>query len=145
MSLSHSFDVKVACAVGERKAVIITNFGHWHLKNACSIEHVHDGSIWTYNTYQAFTRVWPYLSEKEVRTALEGLEKEGYLITGNYNKWRNDRTKWYALTEKACALLDIEFAPDFGLPKWANANAQMGRRICPNRQIDLPQRAEHYH
>jgi DNA-binding PadR family transcriptional regulator len=144
-SLSHSFTVRVAKAVGERKAVILTNFGYWHGKNSVDVQHVHDGHVWLYNSITGFAKVWEYLSEKEIRTALDGLEKDGYLKTGNYNKFQQDRTKWYALTEKACELLEIEFMPKIshlpkranGFPKRANDLSKESNEICPDSQMSF--------
>lgn len=141
MNISHSFSVDVACAVGERRAVILNNFGHWHLKNGADGKHVYDGHVWSYNSIRGYTKVWPYLSEKEVRTAFEGLIKEGYLVTGNYNEWKTDQTKWYALTEKSCTLLGIEFEPVAHLPKRATGIDQTGNWNCPTGQTDMPKRA----
>ncbi|QKZ15147.1 hypothetical protein [Spirosoma sp. KUDC1026] len=149
-SLSHSFTVRVAKAVGERKAVILTNFGYWHGKNSVDEQHVHDGHVWLYNSISGFAKVWEYLSEKEIRTALDGLEKDGYLKTGNYNKFQQDRTKWYALTEKACELLEIEFMPKIshltkranGFPKRANDLPKESNEICPDSQISFAQEGE---
>ncbi|ARK09063.1 hypothetical protein A6C57_01320 [Fibrella sp. ES10-3-2-2] len=138
MSVTHSFSVNVAKVVGERKAVMLNNFAHWHKINMTDPYHCRvaedDGVeyVWLYNSIADFVKLWPYLTPKEVRTALEGLEKEAYLKTGNFNEQARDRTKWYALTEKACRLLDIVFSH---LPKRANANDPTGKCILPDGQL----------
>lgn len=150
MGPSHSFTVSVAKVVGERKAVILTNFGYWHGKNSIDEQHIYDGHVWLYNSIAGFTKVWSYLTEKEIRTALESLEKDGYLITGNYNKFKADRTKWYALTEKACSLLEIEFMPVIshlpkrsnGLPKRANDLPKESNENCPDGQMSFAPQGE---
>ncbi len=138
MSISHSFSVKVACAVGERKAVMLNNFGHWHEKNGADAQHIYDGHVWTYNSVAGFAKLWPYLSEREIRTALDSLEKDGWVITGNYNEWKIDRTKWYALTEKSCDLLEITFVVNPHLTKRSNASDRNDKSILPDSQIHLP-------
>ncbi|MEJ6746403.1 MAG: hypothetical protein QNK98_06555 [Yoonia sp.] len=67
---------------------------------------------WTYNSISAFAELFPYLTEKHIRTALEKLVKSGLILKGNFSDDRYDRTCWYAL----------------------------GDSICPNGQIDLTKR-----
>ena len=52
-----------------------------------------------------FSEYFPYLTEKQVRTALSMLEKEGVIKTGNYNKVAFDRTKWYTITKTGNSIL----------------------------------------
>ncbi|MBO0947557.1 hypothetical protein [Fibrella forsythiae] len=136
--VTHSFSVDVANAVGDRKAIMLNNFAHWHKINMTDERHCMDGHVWLYNTVEDFARLWTYLTPKQIRTSLDSLEEDGYLITGNYNEFKNDRKKWYALTQKACDLLCIEFSH---LPKRANAFAQMVNSILLNGQMQLPKRA----
>lgn len=99
-------------AVGDRNAVILNNFAHWHKVNMADERHCKDGHVWLWNSIAEFAGLWPYLTERQIRTALEGLESDGYLRTGKYATKKTDHTKWYALTEKACTLLGISFIPD---------------------------------
>jgi hypothetical protein len=59
-----------------------------------------EGRYWTYNTNKAFCEMFPYLTGKMIRTAIQKLIDSDLIITGNYNKQAYDRTMWYALTEK---------------------------------------------
>lgn len=102
----HSFSVAAACKVGVNCAVIIQSIYYWVTKNEANEKNHYDGHYWTYNSVSAFSELFPYLSARQISTALRKLEDEGYILTGNYNKMKWDRTKWYALTEAGYALAE---------------------------------------
>ncbi|WP_077920467.1 helix-turn-helix transcriptional regulator [Spirosoma sp. 209] len=112
MSQTHSFSVAVAEKLGLREAIFLNHFSFWHHQNRANKRHYFDGHYWTYNTVKSFNEQYPYLSPKEIWGVLDRLEKDGYIMTGNYNEKKMDRTKWYALTEKGCLLLSIPFSPE---------------------------------
>lgn len=99
--MEHSFDVEIAKEYGVNCAIILKNIHFWVMKNEANEKHFHDGRYWTYNSVKAFSILFPYMGDKQIRNALTTLEKEGLLLVGNYNEDTRDRTKWYALTEKA--------------------------------------------
>lgn len=95
-----------ACAVGANAAVILQSLYYWVTKNEANGKSFYDGRHWTYNSVSAFCGLFPYLSKGQINGALARLERDGYIVTGNYNKLKYDRTKWYALTEKGYALME---------------------------------------
>lgn len=112
----HNFQPDIAKRVGINAAVIYQNILWWAERNAANDKHFYDGYWWTYNSIAAFEELFPYLTGKQIRTALAKLVDEKLLIAGCYNKSQYDRTKWYApiclsgqmeLTEKA-----NQFAPE---------------------------------
>lgn len=98
--LQHSFSVEVAKKCGVNAAVLFTNISFWVEHNKASGANEHDGKYWTFNSMQAFTTLFPYLSKRQIETALKKLENDGLIETGNYNKLPFDRTKWYTITAK---------------------------------------------
>jgi hypothetical protein len=116
----HSFDPEVAAKVGLNAAVIFQNIVWWAEKNAANNKHFHDGLWWTYNSVSAFADLFPYLTGKQIRTALTKLEDDGLLVSGSFNKSAYDRTKWYAPT---CPIGKSD------LPKRSNENDQEGEPI----------------
>ena len=116
----HSFDPVIAKQVGLNAATIYQNILFWAETNAANNRHVHDGYIWTYNSIAAFGDLFPYLTLKQIRTALTKLEDDGLIVSGCYNKSAYDRTKWYAPT---CPLGKSD------LPSGANEIAQKGEPI----------------
>lgn len=105
MAESHYFDVNIAKKYGVHCAVILQNIWHWIKKNQANGVNCYDGNYWTYNSTKAFSDLFPYLSQRQIETALKKLRDEGIIITGNYNAVKYDRTLWYAITEKGKSIL----------------------------------------
>ncbi len=127
--MTHSFCVDIAQKYGVYCAIILNHLNFWIAKNAANEKNFFDGHYWTYSSVKAFANLFSYMTDKQIRNALATLEKEGLIITGNYNTSRYDRTKWYALTEKGESILLEE---NFHLPFWANGSLQKGEPIPDN-------------
>lgn len=97
--MTHSFNVEIAQKYGMNVAVIFNNIFYWCEHNRANGKHEHDGLYWTYNSRKAFAELFPYLSERQIRTALDKLIEEGLIVTGNFNADPRDRTNWYAVTK----------------------------------------------
>lgn len=98
--LKHFFSVDVAVSVGVHSAIIFENIAFWVMKNKTSKRNFHNGKYWTYGSIKHLSGLFDYLSEKQVRGALDKLITCGYIETGNFNRSAYDRTKWYTLTDK---------------------------------------------
>ena len=105
MARTHFFDIKVAELYGVNCAVILENIYYWIEHNKANGTNFHDGRFWTFNSTKAFKELFPYLSKKQIETALNKLRDAGILVTGNYNQLKYDRTLWYAITEKGYSIL----------------------------------------
>ena len=139
----HMLNTRVAKQCGVNAALIFHYLHFWIEKNRANGKHFHDGRYWTYCSMDGFCRILDYLSPKQIRTAIEKLEREGYIVKGSYNKSSYDRTTWYAITEAGYALLcEVETenpsafegnstCPDGQMepPEWANQNAAEGNSI----------------
>lgn len=123
--MQHSFNVNVAKKYGILEAILLQNIYFWIEKNRANETHFYDATYWTYNSNKAFAEIFPYASEKQIRTALEKLRKENILITGNYNKAGFDKTLWYAITEKGYLMLQGQI----DMPCGANGCDQEGKPI----------------
>lgn len=120
MSL-HSFDPDIAHKVGVNAAVIYQNILFWAKKNHANQRNLHDGHVWTFNSVKAWAYLFPYLTPKQIRLALQKLEAEGLIVSGNYNKSAYDRTKWYGISAYLFGQID--------LPSQANEIVQEGEPI----------------
>lgn len=98
--VKHHFSVSVAVEVGVNAAVVLENIAFWVRANRTAGRHKHDGKHWTYGSTRHFAELFDYLSEKQVRGALDKLITCGYVETGNFNRSAYDRTRWFTLTEK---------------------------------------------
>lgn len=131
----HSFDTDVANMVGVAAATIAYNIQHWCEKNAANDAHQYEGRSWTYNSVSAFKELFPYLSPKQIRTALDKLESAGLVISGNFNKQGRDQTKWYSFVPEAVVKAANCPKGQMQLPKKASPFAPEGRPL-PDRKPD---------
>ena len=100
MHTEHSFNIKLAMEVGIEKAILLKNIHWWILKNAKNGKNFKRGRFWTFNSSNAFMELFPYLNPRSIRRWLNELESDGWLITDNFNRRKNDNTKWYATGER---------------------------------------------
>lgn len=102
----HSFDVYIAKKYGVGAAVILHHIAFWVQKNESNGTNYHDGEYWTYNSYKAFSDIFPYLSEKQIKAAIKKLKDAELIKIGDYNDDRFVRPLWYTLTETGKLLVD---------------------------------------
>lgn len=130
---NHNFDVDLAVKYGVNAAVILNNIYFWIQKNEANNHNFFDGCYWTYNSRKAFTKIFPYLSERQIKMALDKLIEDGVIKTGCYNKEAWDRTLWYALTKKgACIMRKCQMQD----AEMSNANGENVRPI-PDINTDI--------
>ncbi len=103
---NHSFNTKIAQIYGVNEAIIIENMYLWIKKNEKIKIHLYDGHYWIHNSVKAFSKLFPYWSQRQIETVLKNLEKKGAVKTGNYNKTSYDRTKWYTITKNVMCIYD---------------------------------------
>lgn len=106
--MKHIFDVDIANKYGLNAAILLESFAFWIRKNETDGTNYHDGNYWTFSSRKALNELFPYLSERQIGTAIQKLVDDGLIITGNYNTSSVNRTLWYALTEKGKSILHFE-------------------------------------
>ena len=124
--IMHHFDPEIAVSVGINAAIIYQNIVWWCATNEANEKNYHDGRYWTYNSIKAFEKLFPYLTRKQIRTALATLENVGLILAGTYNSAGYDRTKWY------CPVGQTD------LPLRANGIAPEGQPIPVNKPVNKP-------
>lgn len=93
----HSFNTEIAKQVGVVAATLYENIVFWTRKSFVNDKHMHDGCVWTYNSVEAWAKLFDYLTPNQIRTAIKKLVDEGLIKEGNYNQSAYDRTKWYGV------------------------------------------------
>ena len=83
----------LAVKIGLNEAIILQQVHYWLLKS----NNVRDGYKWVYNSYSEWNKQFPFFSRNTMIRAFNSLEKQGLLITANYNKAGFDKTKWYRI------------------------------------------------
>lgn len=135
----HCFDDKIAKELGIEAACVLHNFAFWINKNIADNHNYFEGRYWTYNTREALSKLFPYMSQSKIYRVIGKLEEEGYLLKGNFNKSGIDRTTWYALTDKCIKFL---FECGYTLIGYSEPNlqkckmqvAEMNNASCRNEQ-----------
>ena len=62
----YSFDSRIAELYGVDEAVFIHNLYYWLMKNEANGRHYYDGKSWTYNSLQAFAKLFPFWSRRQI-------------------------------------------------------------------------------
>lgn len=83
----------VATVIGLNEAIVLQQVRYWLTKS----KHIYDGRKWTYHTFEEWHDEFPFWSIRTIKRIFHNLEKEGLLITGNFNKQKFDKTKWYSI------------------------------------------------
>lgn len=83
----------LAVKIGLNEAIVLQQIHYWITVSG----NKKDGRFWIYNTYDAWVEQFPFWSKSTIRRIIDNLEKSGLLITGNYNKAKFDRTRWYTI------------------------------------------------
>lgn len=103
--MQHHFDVDIAVRFGVLEAILLNHFDFWIQHNEANGVNFHDGAYWTFNSVKALQEIFPYVSERKIRYALDALKEADLIKTSNFNRDPRDRTTWYALTEKGKSIL----------------------------------------
>lgn len=98
--MEHSFDIELAKEIGIIPAILLRHLYFWVEKNRANERHIHDGRVWTYNSKRAFSIIFPYLTETQVKYALDKLKDADLIETGHFSQDKWDKTLWYTLTQR---------------------------------------------
>ena len=102
----HRFHTEIARRYGLAEAVLFYHIAYWVKENTANNRHLYDGCYWVYDSvHELSINTHNYLSEHQIRRALNKLVQEELLIRRNYSKFAYDRTYWYTLSEKAFSIL----------------------------------------
>lgn len=93
------FESEIATKYGLKEAILLQSIAYWIAKNKANRQNFHDGRYWTFNSVQAYSELYPFLSTKQIRSSLDSLVGQGLIIKGNYNENPYNRTMWYALSD----------------------------------------------
>ena len=90
-----------AIRFGYREAVIIFHFMYWIGFNRNKKQHLHDGRYWTYSSVNTLQESYfPFWSEGMITRAIDSLYEQNLILKGNYNRFKYDKTTWYALSDE---------------------------------------------
>lgn len=90
-------DTVLATQIGLNEAIVLQQVHYWIEVNKAKQTNFYEGSYWTYNSMKEWSKSFPFFGEKTLNRIFKNLEKLEILKTGNFNKLRMDRTKWYTI------------------------------------------------
>ena len=83
----------LACLVGLTGSVILQQIHYWLLIS----EHKIEGETWIYNSYDSWAKQFKWLKPRAIQKQILQLEKDGYLISGQFKYKSKNNTKWYRI------------------------------------------------
>ena len=97
----HHFNIETAKKYGVNKAILLYNLSYWLDHNKANKTNIHKYKgkkyYWTYNSARAFEKLFPYFNKRSITRWLRELEEDEIIISGEFNKTKYDRTKWYTM------------------------------------------------
>lgn len=87
--------VNLAVKIGLNEAIFIQQVHYWCQVNEKRGQNQKEGHYWMYSTLEGWQEQLPFWSTSTIKRIIAKLENQGYLISGNFNKMKIDRTKWY--------------------------------------------------
>ena len=102
--MEHHFNTDYALKYGIEESIVINNLQFWIIKSKANKKHLIENRTWTYNTYKAFSEIFPYWNEHKMKRILDSLVIQKVILRENYNKSGYDRTCWYAFVDEKCFL-----------------------------------------
>jgi uncharacterized phage protein (TIGR02220 family) len=83
----------LAAKIGLNEAVVLQQMHYW----VSISKHVREGKKWIFNTYKDWQEQFPFWSESTIKRTIHSLEKQGCLLSSNWNQKKIDKTKWYTI------------------------------------------------
>ena len=136
----HSFSVAIASQVGIHAAIIIQHLAYLHTVNRQNENCIIGNRVWIKKTVAAFCEVYPYMTTKEIRGAVDRLERDSYLMSGVISESNLDRSKSYSFSDAGFDLVGMPPAqrlPNPRFAKRANAFVQKGKSHLSKRANDI--------
>ena len=108
--MNYNFNVEIATKIGVDEAIMLNNFVYWLAKNKANNKNFFDGNYWTFNSVRAYSELFPFWKESQIKRILKSLIDQNVLVVGNYNQNAYDRTNWYSLSSEYIHLIHWTFS-----------------------------------
>lgn len=93
LSNEHSIPLLpvLASKVGINEAIFLQQLHYWTQRS----NHLHEGHIWVYNTYESWHQQFPFWSINTIQSIVKKLESENLIVVEDYYRFGPDDRKWY--------------------------------------------------
>jgi hypothetical protein len=100
---------KLAVEIGLNESIMLMQIAFWINGST----HIREGVYWTYHSIREMHKnYFPYWSTATIHRTIVNLKEQGYILTGEFNKRKNDHTQWFALEpDKLSTLKSVLIAP----------------------------------
>lgn len=88
-----TINTTLAKAIGLNEAIILQQIKYWLQRSSHHI----DGYTWIYNSIPKWQEQFSFWSYGTIKRTIASLENQGLVVSGNFNKLKIDRTKWYRI------------------------------------------------
>ncbi|AXK19153.1 hypothetical protein [Bacillus sp. COPE52] len=136
------FKPALAEQLGLNEAIVLQQVHYWIEKS----NHYHDGRYWVYNTIEKWNEQFQWWGKSTIKRLFGSLEKDGYLLSGNYNKAGFDRTKWYSIDYERLTYASVQNEPmeevnmnQCKSSKWTNGTVQNELLQEVNMNLTIPE------
>lgn len=93
---------ELAVEIGLNESIVLLQISFW----IGSSENLRDDKYWTFQSLREMQeKAFPYWSHETIRKAVKNLSTAGYILVGNYNQNKYDKTQWFALEPDKCSSL----------------------------------------
>ena len=130
------FNPEAAQMYGVDGAIMLHHLAFWVYRNKLNENNEIDGHTWTWNSARAYTEIFPFWKDNQIRRILMNLEKDGAILSAVHNRARWDRTKWYTVTEKVQSFYHFQ--------KSANASKEIVKSIPKKKKMDVKKSKHQY-
>jgi hypothetical protein len=113
---------ELAAEIGLNESILLLQLEFW-IRTSTTVEH--EGRQWTYQSVRDIQKTFKFWSIATINRTIKRLIDNGYIIVGNFNKQKYDRTRWFALNyEKLRELKSIRIVEllDRGVDTRSNQN-----------------------
>ena len=132
MKRDIAFNLDIATEYGVDVAILVHHIAFWNARNEANKKTQTDGKGWTYNTYEAFSKLYPFWSTSQIKRILQKAKTQGAIDTANWNKKTYDRTLWYCITDTIRELYAISSTRKDGTVRCKGRNRPMQETKSPN-------------
>jgi hypothetical protein len=133
--ISYSFDVGYAQKFGVNEAIFLQNIIFWLRQNKANNKNFFDGKFWTYNSQNAYTKLFPFWTESQIKRIIKSLIDKKVIIIGHYNENKYNHTNWYALVDES--MIDNEIIDKTNSSNQIDENDESNRRNRPYIYTDI--------
>jgi hypothetical protein len=129
--MQYNFNSNIAKEYGVDEAVFIQNIFYWINHNEANGRHFYQERYWTYNTKNAFAKLFPFWTYAQVRNIIKKLMEKNVLLVGNFNENSWDKTSWFSLSDEVVEMLKNDVNTN------KNASAKNDKSSCQISPIEL--------